>query len=120
MKKVLLFISVMFTLLSCNSQDCIKLPQAYSSYNQAVKAVKNSTFVFTDEANTSGSSWISSASFYSCDGKSGYLIYTTNSGREYIHQGVPIDIWRAFKKASSKGSFYNSNIKNRFRLRLSN
>ena len=118
MKRSIIAFLASLMILSCHSQDCSTLPQKFSSYKQAIELVQNSRFVFTDEANTSSSSWISSASYYSCDGKTGYLVYSTNSGKEYIHQGVPINIWRGFKNAASKGSFYNANIKNRFQLKI--
>ena len=105
-------------MLSCNSQDCNKLPAIYTSYSQGIELVKSSSFKVKETANTSNSSWITSAKYYSCDGNTGYLIYTTNKDYEYIHQGVPVNIWEGFKNASSKGSYYNSNIKNRYRLKL--
>ena len=105
-------------MLSCRSQDCNKLPQSFSSYGQAIRLVKNSDFIITEEANTSESSWITSANYYSCDGETGYFIYTTNRGYEYIHKGVPLRIWNGFKNASSKGSYYDANIRKKYQLRL--
>jgi len=104
--------------LSCNSQDCNKLPVNFSSYSQAISLVKRSAFKINESANTSNSSWITSAKYYSCDGVKGYFIYTTIKNREYIHKGVPVNVWEDFKNASSKGSYYDYNIKNRYRLQL--
>ena len=114
-----LIISILLTaMLSCRSQDCNKLPQHFSSYKEAISQVKNGAFKFKDEANTSRSSWIASAKYYSCDGKTGYFIYFTKRNYEYIHKGVPIEIWRQFKAASSMGSFYGADIKNKYRVDL--
>lgn len=104
--------------LSCLSQDCNKLPERFTSYDQAISLVKRSTFKIEEIANTSRSSLFTSAKYYSCNGFTGYLIYKTNRGYEYIHKGVPINVWEEFKNASSKGSYYNINLKNRFQLKL--
>ncbi len=104
--------------LSCNSQDCSKLPETFRSYTQAISLVKSSTFKIKEGANTSDSSWITSAKYYSCDGITGYFIYTTIKNREYIHKGIPVNVWEDFKNSSSKGSFYDYNIKNRYPLKL--
>ena len=79
---------------------------------------KAALFKVQETANTASSSWITSANYYSCDGKKGYLIYTTNRGYQYIHKGVPIEVWEEFKNAPSKGSYYNQNIKHSFTLHL--
>ena len=103
---------------SSYSQDCNKLPERFTSYAQAISLVKRSTFKIEETANTSSSSWITSVKYYCCNGFTGYLIYTTNRGYEYIHKGIPLNIWKEFKIASSKGSYYNANLKNRYPLKL--
>lgn len=37
------------------------------------------------------------------------------SGRIYDHPGVPYSVYAAFIHASSKGTFYNKNIRGRYR-----
>jgi hypothetical protein len=119
MKKLLTCFLALLIITSCNkAQDCKKLPQHFTSYKEAISQVKNSTFKFTDEANTSRSSWLTSAKYYSCDGITGFFIYATNRNYEYIHKDVPINVWKQFKSASSLGSFYDAHIKNRYRLEL--
>ena len=59
------------------SQSCKDLPASFSSYSQAIQKVKAATFQIMETTNTSGSSWITSAKYYSCDGETGYFIYTT-------------------------------------------
>ncbi len=118
MKRLLLVILLLEILTSCKSQDCRNLPDRFSSYSQAVSLVKRSSFKIEETANTSNSSWITSAKYYSCDGSTGYFIYTTNKGAEYIHKAVPISVWKGFKTATSKGLYYNTNIKNRYQLKL--
>ena len=74
-------------------------------------------FLIRDEVSTSRSSWINGASFSSCDGKIGFLIVQIGN-RNYVHQNVPIAIWKNFKTSSSFGNFYNQNLKNKYRLKL--
>ena len=108
----------LFLFYSCSSQDCDKLPESFNSYPEAIKLVKKSQFKITESASTPNSSWIKSAKYYSCDGKQGCFIYTTNTNREYIHYGLPMSVWIGFKNASSKGTYYNASIKNRYQLVL--
>ena len=117
MKQFLLIIT--FLLLiggSVNSQSCKQLPDKFYSYSQAIQEIKNATFKYIDNLPYGKSSWLMSASFYSCDGSTGYLVYTTDKGREYIHEKVPMRVWTEFKNASSSGSYYVQNIKGRYRL----
>lgn len=118
MRRLVLIWLLSIVLQSCNSQDCGNLPERFSSYSQAISLVKRCNFIITESANASNSSWITSANYFSCDGYTGYLIYKTNRGYEYIHSGIPIYIWQGFKNSTSKGSYYNAYIKNRYRLRL--
>lgn len=117
MKNILLAL-LFVSFISCKGQDCSKMPTSFNSYQQAIKLVKRSTFHLSESANTSNSSWITSARYYSCDRITGYFIYTTNRGYEYIHAGMPINIWRGFKEASSKGSYYDKNIKEKYKLSI--
>jgi hypothetical protein len=98
------------------AQTCKDLPDNFSSYNQAIKAIKSGEFKITDRLPNGKSSWIMIATYYSCDGESGYMVYSTDKGKEYIHEKVPIRVWREFKNATSSGSYYVSNIKGRYRL----
>lgn len=99
------------------SQDCKTLPTTFDSYSQANKLVKSSTFEIKESVNTSKSSWIRGATYYSCDGEKGFFILQTDN-KEYIHQNVPLDIWKGFKNASSFGSYYSRNIKGKYQLQL--
>ena len=115
MKNLLFYLLFLVSISAYCQTDCNKLQSNFSSYNEAFKKIKSTTFKFTDYANTSKSSWIRGASFYSCDMKFGYLIIQTDDGN-YIHKNVPTNIWNSFKHAKSFGSYYNKNIKNRYQL----
>lgn len=93
--------------------DCASLHQSFNSYDEAVRAIKNTQFTVADNINTSESDWIRSARFYSCDGLTGYFILTTDK-KEYLFKEMPIDVWNGFKNSSSFGSFYHQNIKGKY------
>ena len=101
-------------LFSCKGR-CDKIGTTFSSYEQAIKQVKQSSFTYTDDISASGSSWITGAAYYSCDGKVGFLLLNT-SDREYIHKSIPASLWTEFKNAPSFGKFYNSQIKGRYQM----
>src|SRR5687768_13905363 len=98
---------------SNNHPSCNQLSDSYHSYEEAILAIKDAKFKFSDRLGTGQSSWIQDAMYYSCDGNDGYLIIVT-SKKEYIHKNVPISEWNSFKNSSSKGSFYTNNIKGRY------
>lgn len=118
MRKIIILIVVCIYAISCKSQDCSTLKSTFSSYSQAIREVKASTFSIKESTSTTNSSWITSATYYSCNGETGYFIYTTNRSYQYIHQRLPIKIWKEFKNASSKGSYYNTHIKHKYKLQL--
>lgn len=100
-----------------SSLDCNQLPQHYSSYHEAIVKIKAGHFQVQESANTSQSSWVRSASFYSCGGSSGFFILKTDE-EEYIHSQVPYSVWQGFKNASSFGSYYDHNIKHKYYFNL--
>lgn len=97
--------------------NCDDISNTFYSYEDANRQILNSDFRFHDYVNTDKSSWIHGAEYYSCDEEFGFLIIKTNT-INYIHNDVPIHIWNNFKNAYSFGSFYNTYIKKRYRLRL--
>lgn len=96
---------------------CKDLPSTYTNYSNALHIIGKTNFLIKDKVSTSSSSWINGASFSSCDGKIGFLIVQIRN-KNYVHQNVPIAIWKNFKTSSSYGNFYNQNIKNKYRLKL--
>lgn len=100
-----------------SSSDCDDLPGSYSSYEEAHDLILNAKYSFTDECNTSRSSWIRSAEFLSCDGNTGFFVFGTDKKR-YIHQDVPLSVWNNFCSAESLGRYYNQNLKGNYQLKL--
>ncbi len=101
-----------YSICSFSQNNCNK---TFKSYNEAQQFLNQQIFSFTDIADCSESSWIRSAKYYSCDNKTGYIKYTTDS-KTYIHEKLPISVWNNFKNAPSKGTYYNANIKHKYRL----
>lgn len=122
-KKMRIFLLVItlttfvFFSISCNAQSCKSIPAHFNSYQEALAAVKKSKFKISEEVNTSNSTFIEAAHYYSCDGNTGYLIVKIKD-YEYIYADMPIAVWKGFKSSSSFGTFYNLNIRNKYQLRV--
>ncbi len=119
MNKILQLSLLLFFMHSsiCRGIECDQLPKHYSSYQNAVEKIKGTHFKIHETVNTSKSSWVRCASFYSCDGLTGFFILATDK-QEYLYSGVPKEIWEGFKNANSFGSYYDLNIKNKFVFKL--
>ena len=116
MKKLILLLTAI-CITSCNAQNCNTLPKTYTSYADAVSKIINTTFSITDSVNTSSSSWITDANFYSCNDVKGFLVLETTK-TNYIFKNVPIRLWNNFKEAKSFGEFYSKNIRGKFKLAI--
>lgn len=116
------FLSLFVTMISifsleCNAQTCKTVPNHFNTYEEAIKWVKKTRFKISEDLNTSRSSFIESAHYYSCDGNTGYFIIKIKD-TEYIYADMPIGVWKGFKGSSSFGTFYNLNIRNKYQLRV--
>jgi len=101
-----------------NLPPCEQIPTSFESYQEAISYVRDATFKIEEGVTTYKSSWIKRIEYYSCEGDTGYLIMTLKSSKEYIHKGLPIEVWKKFKVAESYGSFYNGKIKGRYYLEI--
>ena len=120
MKKFLLLAFGIATLASCKGKtDCSELSGTYTTFEEARKDITKAEFSVKKMQSTPESSWIKRIEYYSCDGETGYLIIYTTRAEEYIHAHVPMKIWEEFSTSSSKGSYYNSNIINRYNFEIS-
>lgn len=108
-----LFMIALFISSGCHHLDCNQLPESYTSYQQAMETIRSAHFHYRESADTSKSSWIRAASFYSCDGITGYFIFKTDK-KEYLYKEVPYEIWEEFKNAVSFGKYYNRHIKGKY------
>jgi len=111
------FFSSLLFLGACSGTDCDQLPKKYSSYTEAVKTIKSAHFKMEESINTSKSSWVRGAEYYSCDGATGFFILKTDK-QDYLYSGVPSETWQGFKTAESFGSYYDHNIKHKYFFNL--
>jgi hypothetical protein len=116
-RKILLFYFLLFPISGFTQSNCKDLPKTFYSYNEAINKVRNAKFSYVDNVNTASSSFITGASYFSCDGQFGFLIIGINN-RQYIHKDLPKGVWLSFKQAKSFGTFYNQNIRNRYNLSI--
>jgi hypothetical protein len=93
-------------------------PPSFASYDEAIAWVRSTPTLTCTSAETSRSSWIYAAEYCTDDSGTGYAIFSLK-GREYIHEGVPQDVWDDFEAAPSLGRYYDENIRGRYRLTLS-
>lgn len=114
MKITILLFSILFPSFY---NDCEKIPASFNSYSSAINIVNNTQFKIEESIRTYKSSWIVKASYYSCDEVKGFFILETKD-EEYIHQDVPVKVWKEFKNAESYGKYYNANIKENYNLKL--
>jgi hypothetical protein len=111
------FLVSVFALISCSQSHCEKLPVIFNNYTDAKQKITGAKFSYKESINTSKSSWIRKASYFSCNDSVGYLLIRTDS-QDYIHEDVPLQVWKSFKTAGPYGSFYNYNIKGRYQLSI--
>jgi len=119
--KIYSLILICFVAIACVSppkQDCNLLNLNVSSYNQAEALIKQAQFKIEEQQNMRSSGWIKRAEYYSCDGETGYLIIYLDRGKSYLHQNLPLSVWKAFVNASSYGSFYTKRIRGNYQFRL--
>lgn len=116
MRKIIIILTFLLGVAfgSCKTRNCNNIPKSFSSYQDAIRVIKNSSFKLKDSINIDKGSYMKSASYYSCDKKSGYFFYKEDAGYEYFVSDVPIKIWMEFKKADSKETYYDSMIKGHY------
>lgn len=97
--------------------ECEGFKTKFSTYEEAIAYVRSAPFKVKKKTPLK-SSWLASVEYYTCKRIDGYLIIVLKSGKEYIHKNVPFEIWQDFLEAESAGSYYDKNIKGKYRLEL--
>lgn len=103
--------------LLVSEYNCDNIQKTFGSFEEAKAVIDETEFRIEESVNTSSSSWIRGAFYYSCDGQTGFLMLLTDK-HDYLYSEVPIDVWLGFKEAESFGSYYNQNIRNNYFLEL--
>ncbi|MFN8396685.1 MAG: KTSC domain-containing protein [Bacteroidia bacterium] len=101
----------------CGWRSCSEIPSNFESFDTAISAIEGSNFLVEESVNTSSSSFITDADYYSCDGAQGYLILEFK-GESYLFEGVGIEVWEGFKSADSFGQYYHRHIQGRYRYHV--
>jgi hypothetical protein len=87
------------------------------TYDQAVQYY-TTTFKGESMAPTNSTA-VSQVTYYPESGEGVMtLSFVKTPGKVYIFRGVPPDVWESFKGASSKGNFYNTQIKRKYPFAL--
>jgi len=110
--KIFVLIFILFTLDSFALEST-----TFTSYDQAKSWVRTNPHFTKDTVDTSKSSWIRGAEYYTDGSGAGYLILNMK-GKEYIWEGAPLNVWEGFKEATSFGKYYHKHIKGRYILEL--
>jgi hypothetical protein len=87
----------------------------FTSYAEAVRIVRSIYDCDVEDVNRS--TLVYGAEYCDAGGAHGYLIVNLR-GREYIHAGVPRQVWEEFRDAESMGSYYASHLRGHYRLTL--
>lgn len=111
---ILIFV---FTLILPGSYFRASERPDFTSYEEAITWVRANDDLSKDSVDTSKSSWIRAAEYYTDGSGYGFLILNMK-GKEYIWEGVPINIWTGFKNADSFGKYYHQFIKGNYYLEL--
>ena len=116
--KLLSFLFVIIFFVPSYNVQASKRPN-FNSYEEAVIWVRANNDLQKDTVNTSKSSWIRAAEYYTDGSGDGFLILNMK-GKEYIWEGVPIEKWTGFKNADSFGEYYNQHIRGHYFMELEN
>lgn len=115
--KFAIFTILLFTFLIPLANLMASDRPSFNSYDDAISWVRNNHGLSKDSVDTSKSSWIRGAEYYSDGSGYGFLILNMK-GKEYIWEDVPIIIWNGFKKADSFGKYYHRHIRGRYYMEL--
>ncbi len=107
MKKICVWISVVFLFTSAEASACEK---AYIKYRDTPVCLDQGF----EYKSTDKSSWIRGAWY---DSVNNYFLINLK-GTMYHYCGFTLNKWESFKTASSFGKFYGSQIKGRYDCRL--
>ncbi|NOT52570.1 MAG: hypothetical protein HOP10_14995 [Chitinophagaceae bacterium] len=100
--------------IRCKQFNCDKIPDSFSSYQEAINRIRSSSFKMIDSILVPEGNVMKSAAYYSCDKQSGYFFYRRKGGSEYFLSQVPIKLWQSFKKSDFKDDFFDNSIKDKY------
>jgi hypothetical protein len=90
--------------------ECEELIKMLETEKDQHRTLQSFEFNFRESFETPAVRGIQKADYYSCNGKSGYLLVNRHN-RALLFKDFPIDQWFEFKFANSPENFYSSMIK---------
>lgn len=91
--------------------DCHLLPDSLLKMDSARFLIENATYRLKESITISRYYEPNSADYYSCDGKTGYLIVQESADHFKIFSKIPVDLWEAFTSTNDPIGFYKDKIK---------
>lgn len=98
-----------------SNTNCHELPEMFTSQSQAINSIENATFRTRQTIKISRYQSPRSAVFYSCDGKTGYMIVDINDKLREVYSNVPQEVWSQFINTNDPIGFYSANVKDKFK-----
>jgi len=92
------------------STNCDSLKVNSYTIDEAITIIERTTFRYQQQFRISRTYGVMSARFFSCDGKSGYLIIKVDK-RDYIYIDVPEPKWTSLISSTDINGFYEVEIK---------
>ena len=113
-----LSIAILFSLPMLGiGQPSDSLPNRFASFSDAMSHIyQNHCELLDDRRETirtleeKKNARIVSGEYYSCDNKTGYIIFIFINGDVLIYEKLPVKIWNEYKKCISTDSYYENNI----------
>ena len=97
------------------STNCDSLDITTLSLDEAISKIENSKFRFQQQFKISRTYGIMNARYYSCNGKSGYLIMLVDK-KDLIYLEVPKSVWETLITSADINAFYKSEIEKCYEL----
>lgn len=89
---------------------CNDFKQRYELYPESIKDVKSYSFALAGNFSYSDTSCpITKGEYFSCDGKTGYLVISYGS-LTVIQKDITLDTWLALRSAKAKCDYYAKNV----------
>jgi hypothetical protein len=97
------------------STNCDSLEIRAFSTDDAISIIKQSSFRYQQQFKISRTYGVMSASFFSCDGKLGYLIVKVEK-KDYIYIDVPKSKWTGLISSADINGFYDEEINGNYEV----
>ncbi|UII32935.1 KTSC domain-containing protein [Fulvivirga ulvae] len=97
-----------------SNTNCHELPEKFDSPTNAINAIEKSTFRFTQSIKISRYHSPKAAFFYSCDGKTGYMIVDLKDGSREVYTIIPQEVWDEFANTNDPIGYYSTHIEKNY------